>query len=224
VTNAGPGLPRNVVVTDTLTTSLAASDYTVGPASFTVGTDTTSYPCDASSASGFSCQIGTVPVGGSVTITAEITPLKPGSFSNDVSVSTDSSDDALGNNGSSVDVDVYLSVPIDIQPGSSENAVNLGRRGLVTVAIISEPGFDATTLNVASACFGDAEDPSQRICEEVHGRVHVEDVDRDGDADLLFHFSVPATGIDVDDTTACLKGTTSSGTGFYGCDVVTPVP
>jgi uncharacterized repeat protein (TIGR01451 family) len=84
VTNAGPGLPRNVVVTDTLTSSLPGTDYSVGAASFQVGTGPTSYPCGASSASGFSCDIGTVPVGGSVTITVDITPLKPGSFSNDV--------------------------------------------------------------------------------------------------------------------------------------------
>jgi uncharacterized repeat protein (TIGR01451 family) len=224
VTNAGPGLPRNVVVTDTLTSSLAGTDYSVGAASFQVGTGPTSYPCGASSASGFSCDIGTVPVDGSVTITVEITPLKPGSFSNDASVSTDSTDDASGNNGAGVDVDVYLSVPLDISPGSLTNPLKVDRRGLVTVAILSEPGFDATTLNVASACFGDAEDASQRTCEEAHGHVHVKDADGDGDNDLVFHFEVLATGIDMTDTTACLKGTASDGTGFYGCDVVTPVP
>jgi hypothetical protein len=119
-------------------------------------------------------------------------------------------------------VDVYLSVPVDISPRSSTNPLNLGKHGLVTVAILSEPGFDATALNVASACFGDAEDASQRTCEEAHGTVHVEDVDKDKDDDLAFHFEVLATGIDMTDTTACLKGTTSDGTGFYGCDVVTP--
>ena len=132
-----------------------------------------------------------------------------------------------GNNTpAAVGVDVYLSVPVDIAPGSTTNPVTIGRRGLVTVAIISGGGFDATTLNVATACFGDAEDASQRTREEVHGVAHKEDADKDKDKDLdiVFHFQVLATGIDLGDTTACLKGTTTNGIGFYGCDMVTPVP
>jgi hypothetical protein len=222
VTNAGPGLPRNLVVTDTITTLLAASDYNVGAASFDIGG--TSYPCGASSASGFSCAIGSLPVGGSATITVEITPLKAGNFTNGVSVSTDSTDGVSGNNSSSVEVQVYRSVPVDIQPGSTKNAVNLGKRGLVSVGILSGAGFDATTFDVSSACFGDTEDPGQRTCTEVHGAPHLVDADKDKDLDLMFHFDSLATGIDLGDTTACLKGTTSDGVGFYGCDRVTPVP
>jgi uncharacterized repeat protein (TIGR01451 family) len=133
VTNTGPGLPRNVVVTDTLTSPLAATDYSVGAASFRVGTEPTSYPCGASSAGGFSCQIGTVPVGGSVTITVGITPLKPGTFLNSASVSTDSSDDASSNNGA----DMKVSCPGDVNGDGKVTGRDLD---LVARALFTQPG------------------------------------------------------------------------------------
>jgi hypothetical protein len=40
---------------------------------------------------------------------------------------------------------------------------------------------------------------------------------------LLFHYSVLETGIDLGDATACLRGTTEDGNGFYGCDAVSPM-
>jgi hypothetical protein len=54
--------------------------------------------------------------------------------------------------------------------------------------------------------------------------VHLVDADRDRDIDLVFHFHSLLTGIDAGDTTACLKGTTTDGIGFYGCDLITIVP
>jgi uncharacterized repeat protein (TIGR01451 family) len=224
VTNTGPGLPRDVVVTDSLTSSLSPADYSVGAATFRVGTESATYPCGPSSATGFTCAIGTVPVGGSVTIEVEITPQQPGSFTNDVSVSTASTDANAANNDASVDVQVFLPVPVDISPGSLTNPVSIDRPGLITVAILSQGGFDATTLEVATACFGDAEDPSQRNCSEAHGGAHYEDADKDKDKDVVFHFEVQTSGIDMGDTTACLKGETTDGIGFYGCDVITTQP
>ena len=43
---------------------------------------------------------------------------------------------------------------------------------------------------------------------------------KDGDADLLLHFDMPATGIDPGDTKACLTARTLGGVGVYGCDTV----
>jgi hypothetical protein len=48
-------------------------------------------------------------------------------------------------------------------------------------------------------------------------------VNKDKKKDLVFHFETQATGIDLGDTTACLKGTTTDGIGFFGCDAVTPL-
>jgi hypothetical protein len=116
-----------------------------------------------------------------------------------------------------------VSVPIDIKPGSSTNPINLASRGLVPVAILSTDSFDATTVDPASVCFGDAEDPSQRDCTEAHGKGHREDVNGDGRLDLLLHYETQQTGIDTGDTTACLTGKTSTGVDIAGCDSITIV-
>lgn len=109
---------------------------------------------------------------------------------------------------------------IDIKPGSDPNSVNLRSRGLITVAVITSPDFDATTVDPLTICFGDAENPAQRDCSEAHGRGHLEDVDGDGDLDLVLHFRTQQTGIDSGDTEACLTGETFDGQSIEGCDSV----
>jgi hypothetical protein len=117
--------------------------------------------------------------------------------------------------------DRTIDVDIDIKPGSSTNPIKLSSKGVTPVAILSN-SFDATTVNPATVCFGDAENPSQRDCTEAHGKGHIEDVDGDGDLDLVLHFDTTATGIDLGDTQACLTGATFDGTPIQGCDVVRP--
>ena len=229
VSNAGPGLPRNVVVTDDVLT--AAADYTIGPASFEFsdGFSGGPYDCTPTSSSGFSCELGTVPVGGSATISVEVTPGDPGDYTNQATVTTASTDPDTTNNADQADVRVFRPVEIDIKPGSDKNPVKLAKdlvkntpRTLVPVAILSTPDFDATTVDALSVCFGDAEDPSQRDCTEKHGKGHLSDVDRDGDTDMLLHFETNETGIDPGDTQACLIGEDTDGIGIYGCDAVWP--
>jgi predicted nucleotidyltransferase len=48
----------------------------------------------------------------------------------------------------------------------------------------------------------------------------LQDVDRDGDVDLLLHYETQETGIDAGDTKACLTGLTSGGIHVYGCDAI----
>jgi hypothetical protein len=113
-----------------------------------------------------------------------------------------------------------LSVSIDIRPGGAVNPINLSAKGIVPVAILTTSSFDATTVVAETVCFGDQEDAAARNCTEADGRGHVEDVDRDGDLDLIVHFEIAGTGIDRGDTNACLTGTTTDGIAVTGCDAI----
>lgn len=99
VDNPGPGLPRNVVVRDTLFTNVAASKYTMGPATFVFdGFPGSPNPCDAAPPNQFTCNLGTVPVGGRAIISVSITSTEGGDFNNEARVSSDSTDANLANN------------------------------------------------------------------------------------------------------------------------------
>lgn len=113
---------------------------------------------------------------------------------------------------------------IDIKPGSDTNPINLKSKGVIPVVILTTPDFDAASVDVDSVCFGDAEDSTQRACEEAHGQGHLEDVDGDGDLDLVLHFRTQETGIDAGDTQACLTATTVYGESIVDCDNITIVP
>ncbi|MGH9509904.1 MAG: hypothetical protein ACRD2M_08205 [Terriglobales bacterium] len=101
---------------------------------------------------------------------------------------------------------------IDIKPGSDPNCINPKSSGTVAVAILSTPGFDATAVSCASLTFGPAGAPALRCATE--------DVDLDGDLDLVAHFQVSATGITASTTEACLTGVDGSGDAFKACDAV----
>jgi hypothetical protein len=113
---------------------------------------------------------------------------------------------------------------IDIKPGSGVNPVNLKSKGVIPVAIITTPDFDAASVDVDSVCFGDAGDFSQHACDEAHGQGHLEDVDGDADLDLVLHFRTQDTGIDAGDTEACLTASTIFGESIFDCDAITTVP
>ena len=49
-----------------------------------------------------------------------------------------------------------LEVEIDIKPLSDPNSINLKSRGVIPVAILTTPAFDATTVNPGSVVFADA--------------------------------------------------------------------
>jgi hypothetical protein len=114
-----------------------------------------------------------------------------------------------------------LAVGIDIKPGSETNPIKLKGNGAIPVAIISAAGFNATTVDPSSVCFGDDDNPSQRDCTEAHGKGHIADVDADGRLDLLLHYETQETGIDPGDTKACLTGKTFGDQAIQGCDSIT---
>lgn len=108
-------------------------------------------------------------------------------------------------------------VEIDIKPGSDPNSINPKSKGVIPVAILTTASFDATTVDPLTVTFG----PDGAT--ESHGRGHVEDVDSDGDDDLMLHFRTQETGIARSDTQACLTGETTSGDTVHGCDAIVTV-
>jgi hypothetical protein len=104
-------------------------------------------------------------------------------------------------------------VTIDVKPCCKCNLIILHRcccLGIIPVAIITTPDFDATTVDPDTVMFADAR-------PKWSGAV---DVDRDRDKDLLLLFKTRETNLTAGDTEACLDGNTFSGTAIHGCDSV----
>jgi beta-glucanase (GH16 family) len=99
-----------------------------------------------------------------------------------------------------------LVVEMAIMP---DNLCNSGS-GVVPVAILTTGSFDATTVDHSTVTFGDAAEAHvDRKTGEL--RRHEEDVDGDGDIDLLFHFQYAETGFGCDPAEAYLNGQTYAG-------------
>ena len=110
----------------------------------------------------------------------------------------------------------FTPVEIDIKPGSFPNSINPGGKGVIPVAILTTPDFDASTVDGDTARFGPDE------AEPVH--YALEDVDVDGDIDMILHFKTQETGIAEGDTEATLTAQTTGGTWIIGTDSVRTVP
>lgn len=107
-------------------------------------------------------------------------------------------------------------VPIDIKPGSFPNSINPNSPGVIPVAILTTDNFDATAVDASTVRFGPAE------AQAVHSAL--EDVDNDGDVDMILHFRIQETGITAGDTEATLTGKTVDGMKIVGTDSVSTVP
>ena len=111
-------------------------------------------------------------------------------------------------NGDPIDLLFYSDVPIflrppqppdtemaiDIKPGGNQNNINLKSKGVVSVAVLTTDNFDAGTVDPATVKFAGA----------APERWKLEDVDDDGDDDLMFHFRTQKLNLDQDSTEATL--------------------
>jgi hypothetical protein len=91
--------------------------------------------------------------------------------------------------GGTVDIGAFeeqpQSVQIDVKPGSDPNAINLSSNGLIAVAIFTTDDFDASQVDAGTVVFAGA--------SAVHSAL--EDVDGDGDLDMVLHFQVDDTNL-----------------------------
>lgn len=103
-----------------------------------------------------------------------------------------------------------LEVAIDIKPGSDPNSINLKSKGVVPVAVLTTGDFDASSVDPDTVEFAGA----------VPLRWTMEDVDGDGNTDLLFHFKTQELTLDPDSAEATLTGSTYGAQLIQGTDTV----
>jgi hypothetical protein len=187
-----------------------------------VNNNSESAACNPPAHGTLNCPVGTVPSGGTATVPVSVVPTVPGTLTTRVDISTTSTDATSSNNSAQYSTEAYRGVTLVIRP-SDGGLKNLKTSGVIPVGILSVPGFDATQVAVATLCFGDAEAPAERDCTEAHGMAHIQDLDKDGDLDVLLHYETAQVGIDAADTTACLIGRLQDGSGIYGCAALPPV-
>ena len=118
---------------------------------------------------------------------------------------------------------VIIAVDIDIKPGSDPNSINCNNENeSIAVAILTTDDFDATAVDHTTVTF---EGASETHLDRRSGqpRLHEEDVDIDGDDDLVFHFRLGDTDLDCGSTDGTLTGETFDGQPFVGTDAVRTV-
>lgn len=105
-----------------------------------------------------------------------------------------------------------IEVTIDIKPGDEPTVMDPSSEGMIPVAILSSPDFDATSVDPGSVRFGANGDDAAPV------RTITEDVDQDGDTDIMFLFRARQTNIACGDTSASLTGKTRSGQAIAGSE------
>jgi hypothetical protein len=103
-------------------------------------------------------------------------------------------------------------ISIDIKPVTFPNSINPKSKGKIPVAILTTDSFDATAVDPATVLFG------ANGIEAAPVQYAIEDVDEDGDADMVLHFDTHDTGITCGDISASLTGATFSGVRIKGSD------
>lgn len=116
--------------------------------------------------------------------------------------------------------DIEINININIKPGDGSNSINPNSRGVTPVAILSDDNFNAPEqVDVNTLRFGPpavVNDNGGATAE----RNSVEDVDGDGDDDLVVHFTTNETEFSDGDETGKVVGETQNEIPLSGTDSV----
>jgi hypothetical protein len=117
------------------------------------------------------------------------------------------------------DIQIFLAPPaleviIDIKPGGNQNNINLKSKGVVPVAVLTADGFFADTIDPDTVLFAGASPKHWSL----------QDVDDDGDVDVIFHSRTQEIALDQDSTEATLTAQLSTGEEVFGTNGVRIVP
>lgn len=104
----------------------------------------------------------------------------------------------------------FVPVVVDIKPDSYLNSININSKGVVPVAILSGPSFNAGDVVINSIMFAGARPL----------RGNLKDIDSDGDSDLILHFDTQSLQLTQDSAMAVLTGQLTDGKLIKGRDSV----
>jgi hypothetical protein len=115
-----------------------------------------------------------------------------------------------------------LTVAIDVKPGCDTNTINLGSAGVIPVAILSSPSFDATTVDPATISLSGAS--VKLVGNGKRYLAQPEDVNGDGLDDLMCHVVTDELELEIGDSVVVLEASTYDGTAVTGQDFIRIVP
>jgi hypothetical protein len=110
-----------------------------------------------------------------------------------------------------------MEVPIDIKPAGFPNSINPRSKGVIPVAVLTTDTVDASAVDPTTVFFG------ATGSEAAPAHSALEDVDGDGNTDMILHFRTQDTGIVCGSTSASLTGNTFSGQAIEGSDSIRTV-
>lgn len=120
-------------------------------------------------------------------------------------------------------------VEIDVKPDSDPNCFNNNGHGVIPVAILTTETFDASDIDPATLEFKEVDDGfGFPLIVKTRGNGQLlcglEDIDNDGDLDLVCHFEDEEFAFSPDADSAGIDGELFDGTPFWGADTVCIVP
>jgi hypothetical protein len=96
-------------------------------------------------------------------------------------------------------------VTIDVKPGEVPNKINLSAKGTLAVAVLSTQDFDASQFTPEMAHLSDASTAMTMSCMGAAAiRWNLEDVNKDGQLDLVFFFKTQDLNLTLSSTAATL--------------------